>query len=77
MCHRFHKSRNEEAEKGRSKFSGKIRNHTFPPTPFAAYLKKNDMLDAAWNIANHESPRTAKLYDSRQDEISLDERIAI
>jgi hypothetical protein len=29
--------------------------------------------------ANHESPRTTKLYDRRQDEISLDEveRIAI
>ena len=31
------------------------------------------------SIANHESPRTTKLYDRRQDEISLDEveRIAI
>lgn len=25
------------------------------------------------SIANHESPRTTKLYDQRQDEISLDE----
>jgi integrase/recombinase XerD len=25
------------------------------------------------HIANHESPRTTKLYDRRQDEISLDE----
>ena len=24
-------------------------------------------------LANHESPRTTKLYDRRQDEISLDE----
>jgi len=33
----------------------------------------------AEHIANHESPRTTKLYDRRQDEISLDEveRIAI
>jgi hypothetical protein len=31
------------------------------------------------HIAKHESPRTTKLYDRRQDEISLDEveRIAI
>jgi hypothetical protein len=31
------------------------------------------------HIASHESPRTTKLYDRRQDEISLDEieRIAI
>jgi site-specific recombinase XerD len=36
-------------------------------------------LEAAQHIANHESPRTTKLYDRRQDEISLDEveRIAI
>jgi hypothetical protein len=36
-------------------------------------------LEVAQHIANHESPRTTKLYDRRQDEISLDEieRIAI
>jgi len=36
-------------------------------------------LEAARQIANHESPRTTKLYDRRNDEISLDEieRIAI
>jgi len=27
----------------------------------------------AQQIANHESPRTTKLYDRRHDEISLDE----
>jgi hypothetical protein len=31
------------------------------------------MLEAARHIANHESPRMTKLYDRRQDEISLDE----
>jgi integrase/recombinase XerD len=43
------------------------------------YLKNNGTLEAAEHIANHESPRTTKLYDRRQDEISLDEveRIAI
>jgi hypothetical protein len=30
-------------------------------------------LEVAQQIANHESPRTTKLYDRRQDEISLDE----
>ena len=36
-------------------------------------------LELAQHIANHESPRTTKLYDRRQNEISLDEieRIAI
>jgi transposase len=31
------------------------------------------ILEAAQQLANHESPRTTKLYDRRQDEISLDE----
>jgi len=42
-------------------------------------VSKEPKLDVAQQIANHESPRTTKLYDRRQDEISLDEieRIAI
>lgn len=52
---------------------------TFRATGITAYLKNNGTLEAAQHIANHESPRTTKLYDRRQDEISLDEveRIAI
>jgi integrase/recombinase XerD len=48
----------------------RIGNHTFRAT---------GTLETAQSIANHESPRTTKLYDRRQDEISLDEveRIAI
>ena len=44
-----------------------------------AHLKNKGTLEAAQHIANHESPRTTKLYDRRQDEIALDEveRIAI
>jgi hypothetical protein len=44
--------------------------------PSADHSRK---LEVAQHIANHESPRTTKLYDRRQDEISLDEieRIAI
>jgi hypothetical protein len=43
---------------------------------YSAYSGK---LEVAQQIANHESPRTTKLYDRRTDEISLDEieRIAI
>lgn len=57
----------------------RIGNHTFRATGITAYLKKNGTLEAAQHIANHESPRTTKLYDRRQDEIWLDEvqRIAI
>ncbi len=39
----------------------------------SACLKSKGTLEAAQHIANHESPRTTKSYDRRQDEISLDE----
>ena len=57
----------------------RIGNHTFRATGITAYLKNKGTLEAAQHIANHESPRTTKLYDRRQEEISLDEveRIAI
>jgi site-specific recombinase XerD len=57
----------------------RIGNHTFRATGITAYLKNNGKLEVAQHIANHESPRTTKLYDGRQDEIALDEveRIAI
>ena len=51
----------------------KIGNHTFRATGITAYLKNNGTLEAAQQIANHESPRTTKLYDRRDQEISLDE----
>jgi integrase len=57
----------------------RIGNHTFRATGITAYLKNSGKLEVAQHIANHESPRTTKLYDRREDEISLDEveRIAI
>jgi site-specific recombinase XerD len=60
----------------RSKTAGvktRIGNHTFRATGITAYLKNNGTLEHAQHIANHESPRTTKLYDRRHDEISLDE----
>jgi integrase len=51
----------------------RLGNHTFRATGIAAYLKNKGTLEAAQHIANHESPRTTKLYDRRSDEISLDE----
>jgi site-specific recombinase XerD len=47
--------------------------HTFRATGITAYLKNKGTLEHAQHIANHESPRTTKLYDRRRDEISLDE----
>lgn len=51
----------------------RIGNHTFRATGITAYLKNKGTLEAAQHIANQESPRATKLYDGRQDEISLDE----
>jgi site-specific recombinase XerD len=58
----------------------RIGNHTFRATGITAYLKNPQAkLEIAQQLANHESPRTTKLYDRRQDQISLDEveRISI
>jgi hypothetical protein len=57
----------------------RIGNHTFRATGITAYLKNKGTLETAQFIANHEPPRTTKLYDRRQEDISLDEveRIAI
>jgi integrase/recombinase XerD len=53
--------------------------HTWRGTGITEYLKNGGLLEKAQVIANHESARTTKLYDRRNDEISLDEieRIAI
>jgi len=44
-------------------------NRTFRATGITAYMKNSGKLETAQQIANHESPRTTKLYDRRQDEI--------
>ena len=51
----------------------RIGNHTLRATGITAYLKNSGKLEIAQHIANHESPPTTKLYDRRQEEISLDE----
>jgi site-specific recombinase XerD len=57
----------------------RIGNHSFRATGITAYLKNSGKLEHAQAMANHSSPRTTKLYDRREEEISLDEveRIAI
>ncbi len=47
--------------------------HTFRATGITTYLENGGTLEHAQTIANHESPRTTKLYDRTQDEISRDE----
>lgn len=47
--------------------------HTFRATGITTYLENGGTIERAQQIAAHESPRTTKLYDRTQDEISLDE----
>ena len=47
--------------------------HTFRATGITVYLSNGGTIENAQAIAAHESPRTTKLYDRRNDQISLDE----
>lgn len=53
--------------------------HTFRATGITAYLENGGTIEGAQAIAAHESPRTTKLYDRRQDRVTVEEvnRIAI
>jgi site-specific recombinase XerD len=51
----------------------KIGNHTFRGTGITTYLSNSGTLEKAQQMAAHESPRTTKLYDRTNDEMSLDE----
>jgi site-specific recombinase XerD len=48
-------------------------NHTFRATGITAYLDNGGSLENAQAMAAHESPRTTKLYDRTEDQITLDE----
>ncbi len=47
--------------------------HTFRATGITNYLVNGGTLEKAQQLANHESARTTKLYDRRDDRLSLDE----
>jgi integrase/recombinase XerD len=47
--------------------------HAFRATGITAYLKNGGRFEVAQQMANHESARTAGLYDRRSDKASLDE----
>lgn len=47
--------------------------HSFRATGITNYLENGGTLEKAQAIANHESARTTKLYDRRDDKLSLDE----
>lgn len=47
--------------------------HTFRATGITQYLLNNRVLEKAQLMAAHESPRTTKLYDRTNDEVTLHE----
>jgi site-specific recombinase XerD len=47
--------------------------HSFRATGITNYLENGGTLEKAQVMANHESPRTTKLYDRTKDNITLDE----
>ena len=53
--------------------SDRIGNHTFRGTGITVYLENGGQIEHAQSIAGHESPRTTKLYDRRNESIEFDE----
>jgi integrase len=47
--------------------------HTFRATGKTAYLQNGGTIEKAQQVAAHESPKTTKLYDRTNDEVTLDE----
>jgi integrase len=47
--------------------------HSFRATGITIYLDRGGTLENAQKIAAHESPRTTKLYDRTDDQLTLDE----
>jgi integrase/recombinase XerD len=47
--------------------------HTFRATGITTYLQNGGTLEHAQTIANHESPRTTKLYDRTRAEFTFEE----
>jgi integrase len=47
--------------------------HTFRATGITTYLENGGTLEHAQTIADHESPRTTKLYDRTSEELTAEE----
>ena len=47
--------------------------HSFRASGITIYHKRDGRLEHAQQIANHSSPRTTKLYDHSDDDITLKE----
>ena len=51
----------------------KLLCHSFRATGITVYLQNGGKLEAAQQMAGHESARTTELYDRRNDAVALDE----
>jgi len=51
----------------------RINCHSFRATGITNYLEHNGTLEKAQQMASHSSPRTTKLYDRTNDQVTLDE----
>jgi len=47
--------------------------HSFRATGITNYLLNGGTLEKGQKMANHESAKTTKLYDRREDDLTLDE----
>jgi site-specific recombinase XerD len=54
-------------------FKSRLGCHVFRATGITAYLEGGGTLEKAQAMAAHESPRTTKLYDRTNDQVTLDE----
>jgi integrase/recombinase XerD len=75
-AHRMTRRDVYEMVRRRAKYAGietAIGCHTFRATGITNYLTNGGTLEKAQQLANHESARTTKLYDRRDDKLSLDE----
>ena len=53
--------------------AGAANNHTFRATGITSYLENGGTLEKAQQMAAHSSPKTTKLYDRTNDQVTLDE----
>ena len=73
---RFNRQRALDMVKRRARQAGldsTLCCHSFRASGITAYLENGGTIENAQQIATHESPRTTKLYDRTNDQISLDE----
>ena len=71
--HRVEVYKRIERKAKRAGLPTKICCHTFRATGITTYLENGGTIEKAQQIAGHESPRTTKLYDRTNDQVSLDE----